>query len=169
MTSAKVDGCSCPPTRRRWLDDGTCANCLRTVHEFQIMDVVKAVLVADPACLLWRNEVGMIRSDYYNDGTPRPRPVYLRYGLCNPGGADLMGCYGSRLLAVETKTVHGRQNPDQIKFERKTTARGNVYALVRSEAGACVLLEWLRAGVGSFPVGLRGQGHSEPNSVDGES
>lgn len=126
------------------------------------MDVVRAVLISDPRCLLWRNEIGTVLSTHFPDGSPRPKPRLIQYGLCNPGGADLCGCFGPRLLAVETKTVRGRQNPDQIKFERWITARGNVYAIARGEADARALLAWLTGATpGPFPAQLRGQGHTE--------
>lgn len=133
-------GCTCSPSYRRWDDDGHCTACGNDVREVQIMDVVKAVLVSDPRCALWRNEIGS--STHFPDGTKRKGPI--RYGICNPGGADLIGLFGIRFLAVEIKTPRGRQSPDQIAFERAVTARGGVYALVRSERAARELLERLR-------------------------
>jgi len=141
---SRAAGCVCPPTRRAWRPDGTCAGCHQRVHEMQIMDVVKAVLIADAACLLWRNEIGS--STHWPTGEKRKGPI--KYGVANPGGADLIGLYGPRFLAVETKTVRGRQNPDQIKFERFVTLRGGIYAICRSEADARALLERLRGGEG---------------------
>lgn len=130
------------------------------------MDVVKDVLITDPACMIWRNEVGRVLSDRFVDGTPRKKPLYLDYGVCSPGGADLLGCYGARILAVETKTVHGTQSPEQIDFERHITRRGGVYALARSEHDARDLLAWLRSDThASLPLHLRGGGHSSPTST----
>jgi len=100
------------------------------------MRVIRAVLVEDPACLLWRNEIGM----YTRPGGTHP----IRYGVCNPGGADLLGCYGPRFLAVECKTPRGRLSADQVNFGRWITDRGGVYAVVRSEAEARALLDRLR-------------------------
>lgn len=108
------------------------------------MYAVKAILVADPQCLLWRNEIG--HNTHWPDGRKREHPI--EYGVCNPGGADLIGCYGPRFLAVETKTARGKQSPEQIEFERWITARRGVYAVVRSEGEARVLLERLRSEAG---------------------
>lgn len=121
------------------------------------MDVVKSVLIQDPNCLLYRNEIG--HNTHFPDGTKRKNPI--RYGIHNPGGADLIGCYGPRLLAIETKTVRGTQSPEQMNFERHVSARGGVYALIRSEPEARELLAILRAGT-PLPLHLRGGGHPHP-------
>lgn len=159
---AVTPGCTCTPRRRRWDVDGTCAGCGNRVREVQIMDVVRATLISDPRCLLWRNEIGS--STHFPDGAPRRRPI--RYGVCNPGGADLLGCYGPRFLAVECKTVRGSQSADQLSFERAVLSRGGVYALVRSEAAATDLLRWLQAGAEQpLPQHLRGGGSQQTLAV----
>ncbi len=132
--------CSCSRARRQWRDDGTCGRCSGTVAESSIMDAVKAVLIADPACLLWRNEIG--HNTHFPDGTPRKGPI--KYGVCNPGGADLIGLYGHRFLAVETKTKTGTLRPEQQQFGAWVARRGGVYAVVRSVDHARQLLAWLR-------------------------
>lgn len=134
--------CSCPRTRRRWTDAGDCSRCGLRVAEGDLMRAIRAVLIADPKCLLWRNEIGS--NTHWPDGRRREHPI--KYGVCNPGGADLLGCYGPRQLAVETKTSRGVLSPDQVNFGRWLALRGNVYAVVRSEADAVTLLAWLQAG-----------------------
>lgn len=134
-------GCTCTPTRRAWLDDGTCANCRHRVLESQIQDVVHLELCSDPAVLLYRNNVGL--NTHLPSGERRAAPI--KYGVGNPGGADLLGlCHGGRFLAVETKTVRGRQSPEQRAFERFVTARAGIYAVCRSAADARALLASLR-------------------------
>ncbi len=151
-------GCTCTPRRRAWQPDGTCAACGNRVREVQIMDVVQAVLVSDPRCVLWRNEIGF--NTHFPDGTKRKHPI--KYGICNPGGADLIGSFGARLLAVETKTVRGAQTAEQIAFELVLAAHGNIYAICRSETEAGVLLQWLAAGaVAPLPEELRGEGQQQ--------
>lgn len=119
------------------------------------MDVVRATLIADPRCLLWRNEIGA--STHFPDGTLRRAPI--RYGLASPGGADLIGFYGPRFLAVECKTVRGTQSPEQVAFERCVLSRGGIYAIARGEDDGRALREWLAAGgVGQLPEQLRGGG-----------
>lgn len=112
------------------------------------MDAVRAVLVGDPRCVLWRNQIG-----YYVDGDAR-----IRYGVANPGGADLIGFFGPRFLAVEVKTIRGKQSPPQVQFGRVLAAHGCVYALARSESDARDLLEWLRSDNNApMPEHLRGE------------
>jgi hypothetical protein len=152
--------CSCSRARRDWRDDGTCARCLGTVAEESIMDAVKAVLIADPNCLLWRNNVGVAQVEYGKRGRLRalvdwirgprtsepPPPPDLRplvYGLC-PGSADLIGLYAGRWLSIETKTLNGRLEPDQREFGTWVARRGGIYAVCRSTDHARQLLAWLR-------------------------
>lgn len=135
-------GCTCAPRYRAWRDDGTCAACGNVVREVQIMDVVKATLIADPRCLLWRNEIGS--NTHFPDGTKRKGPI--KYGVGNPGGPDLLGLFAGVPLAVECKTPRGSQSPDQVTFERRWTSRGGVYVLCRGEDDAHELLEQLQTG-----------------------
>ena len=134
--------CACSRARRQWRDDGTCARCSGTVAESSIMDAVKAVLVADPKCLLWRNEIG--HNTHFPDGTPRKGPI--KYGVCNPGGADLIGLYDGRWLSIETKTLIGTIRPEQQQFGSWVARRNGIYAVCRSTADASQLLAWLQSG-----------------------
>jgi hypothetical protein len=129
------------------------------------MDAVRAVLITDPRCILWRNEVGRVLSDRFVDGKPRAKPLYLDYGVCSPGGSDLLGCYGPRILAVECKTVRGSQSDEQVDFERWITMRGGIYVLINSEPAASELLVWLRGGGASIPERFRGAGHTPYDST----
>jgi hypothetical protein len=154
--------CACSRARRQWRDDGTCARCQGAIAEVSIMDAVKAVLIADPACLLWRNNVGVAQVEYGRRGrlakliewilgpriTPPPEPPDLRplvFGLC-PGSADLIGMHAGRFLAVETKTISGRIEPDQHAFGTWVARRRGIYAVCRSTADARALLSWLQHG-----------------------
>ena len=149
-------GCTCTVRRRRWNPDtGVCTSCGNRVREVQIMDIVRATLIADPRCLLWRNEIGS--STHWPTGEPRKGPI--RYGLANPGGADLIGFYGPRFVAVECKTPIGSQSADQIAFGWVVVSRFGVYALARGEEDVWVWLAWLRVGVaGPLPDQLQGGG-----------
>lgn len=138
----RTPGCICAISERAWHDDGTCMRCHNRVLEAQIQDVVLDVLISDTRCVLWRNNIGL--STHWPDGRERARPI--RYGVCNPGGSDLLGCFGPRILAVETKTVRGRLSEPQRVFARAITDRGGTYAVVRSEADARGLLARLRGG-----------------------
>lgn len=140
MTRARH--CGCPRTRRDWLADGTCGRCKLTVGETQILDAIRSVLISDPACLLWRNEIG--HNTHWPDGKQREHPI--KYGICNPGGADLIGLYGGRFLAVEVKTPIGTVSEDQQNFGRWIAMRGGVFAVLRSVTQAAELLAWLQGG-----------------------
>ena len=68
------------------------------------------------------------------------------YGVGNPGGADLIGGFRGRFLAVETKTRRGRQSPEQREWQQVVERDlGGVYAMVRSERDARELLARLMA------------------------
>jgi hypothetical protein len=156
-------GCTCPPTRRRWIPDGTCANCRNRVSEAQIQDEIRTALGLEPGLVLWRNNVGSTLVEYGKRGLlaallrwikgsrtePPPPPPVLRplvYGLC-PGSADLIGCYRGRFLAIETKTVRGRQEPEQAKFQIAVEANGGIYLMPRSVEEAVSAVARLREGL----------------------
>lgn len=68
------------------------------------------------------------------------------YGVGNPGGADLIGGWRGRFLAVETKAKRGRQSPEQRHFQQIVEGTiGGIYAMVRSERDARDLLAQLMA------------------------
>lgn len=140
----RTPGCTCDILDREWRDDGTCARCRNRVLETQIQDVVLDVLISDTRCVLWRNNIGL--NTHWPNGKERDFPI--KYGVCNPGGADLLGMYGvpgsGVPLVVETKTVRGRVSDAQRVFARAVTDRGGVYAVVRSVDHARQLLAWLR-------------------------
>jgi hypothetical protein len=138
--TTRTPGCTCSLTRRAWRDDGTCARCGNRVLETQIQDIVLDTMIADPLCCLWRNNIGL--STHWPDGSRRISPI--KYGVGNPGGADLLGLRAGVPLAVETKTVRGRLSPEQRAFARAWTDRVGVYAVVRSEDDTRALLAWLR-------------------------
>ena len=103
--------------------------------ELQIQDAVRLILGVDLAGCFWRNNVG-------SAVTPDGR--HVKYGVGNPGGADLIGVYRGRFVAVEIKTPTGRQNPDQVRYQQLVEGKGGIYAVVRSEQDARDLLDRLR-------------------------
>lgn len=98
--------------------------------ESQLQDRVRLILGADPAGVWWRN----------NTGVAEIRGHRVRYGVGNPGGADLIGLFRGVFVAVEIKTPTGRQSPDQIKWQRLVESKGGLYVIVRSEQDARDLL-----------------------------
>lgn len=76
-----------------------------------------------PELVLWRNNVGQMID---KDGR---RVVF---GVGGKGAADLIGMWAGRFVALELKTDKGKQTDEQRKFQALVTARGGVYAVVRS-------------------------------------
>jgi len=136
-------GCICSAARfQRWDDDGHCATCNRDLSESQIQRRVMGILCAGTGVVLWRNNIGT--AVYRDDNGSVARTVV--YGVGNPGGADLIGGFRGRFLAVETKARRGRQSEDQKQFQEIVErVIGGVYAMVRSEREARELLERLLA------------------------
>ena len=56
----------------------------------------------------------------------------IRFGI--PGCADIIGItrYSGKFLAVECKSLTGRQSIEQVSFERECKSRGGIYILARS-------------------------------------
>lgn len=135
-------GCTCARSRRRWLDDGTCSVCQNNVLEEQLTPLVLRILCGGTGCTLWRNARGF--DAFFPDGTRRKAPI--RYGV-GDGGADYLGLFAGRFLAVELKTPLGRLQPNQRNFGALVARLGGVYAVVRSETDARELLSYLRGGI----------------------
>lgn len=90
------------------------------MKESALQDEIRLALGRVPGLVLWRN----------NCGFDADRKV--RYGVGSPGGADLIGLYRGRFLAVEIKTPTGRQSNEQRTFQALVEAKGGVYAILRS-------------------------------------
>lgn len=86
---------------------------------------------------IWRNACGF-------DAAARQR-----YGIGNPGGADLIGMWThadgrAQFVGLEIKTPVGRQSPEQKAFQALVVARGGVYAVLRSVEEAKAWAERMR-------------------------
>lgn len=55
---------------------------------------------------------------------------FLRFGT--PGSPDIVIVKGGIYIGVEVKTKTGKQNPNQIQFQKDLEAAGGQYWLVRS-------------------------------------
>jgi hypothetical protein len=96
---------------------------------------------AMPKTIIWRNNTGQAWQGNRVEGRPgtlvriehgmvilrNARPV--KFGL--EGSGDAIGATHSRPLAVETKTLTGRQRESQIMFERAWVKAGGIYILAR--------------------------------------
>lgn len=130
-------GCTCSPTQRDWRQDGRCHACLNAVTEGQIQDAIRLALGLIPGLVLWRNNCGVL---------PMPDGKRIRFGVGNPGGSDLIGCYHGRFIAIEIKTPHGKQTNDQRLFQQVVERNGGIYLMPRSVEHAVNLIESLRTG-----------------------
>jgi len=89
--------------------------------ESQLQDAIRLVL-NHPDLVLYRN----------NCGIAEMRGHKVRFGVGSPGGADLIGCFRGRFLAVEIKTPTGRQSPEQRAFQQLIESKGGIYVILRS-------------------------------------
>ena len=106
--------------------------------EGRIQDAVRIALsVASPEghrLVLWRN----------NCGVAVTRNATIRYGVGNPGGADLIGLYRGRFVAVEIKRPGKKQTPEQLLFASLVRRTGGIYAVIHSVEEATQWLAELR-------------------------
>lgn len=100
--------------------------------ESQLQDAIRLALGAVPGLVLWRNNIG----------TAEIRGCPVKFGVGNPGGADLIGIYNGRFTAVEIKTPTGRQSPEQKRFENLVISRGGEYVILRSVDDA---IAWVKS------------------------
>jgi len=73
--------------------------------------------------VIWRNNIGAYK---------HPKGHYIRYGVCNPGGADLIGIYREKFLAIETKIPGKNPTPEQQLFIDMVNKSGGIAGVVRS-------------------------------------
>lgn len=95
------------------------------------------------ATRLFRNNVGVLQD---RNGQ------HIRYGVCNPGGSDLIGwtkvvitpeMVGQTVAvftAVETKTATGRVTPEQQRFIQAVADSGGRSGVARSVADAAGII-----------------------------
>lgn len=93
---------------------------------------------------MFRNQVG---------ATHTPDGRLIRYGVCNPGGSDLIGwtpvvitedMIGQTVAvftAVEVKTPIGRPTEDQLNFIRSVVKGGGYAGIARSPKEAVALIQ----------------------------
>lgn len=99
--------------------------------EAQIQDAIRLELgnvTRYPDVLVYRNNIGVLVD---RNGQR------VRFGLANPGGADLIGMFTTRagvaiFIAAEIKTPVGKQTEEQERFEALVKRRGGEYTLLRS-------------------------------------
>lgn len=90
------------------------------MNESNLMQLIRLELGAMPGVLLWRNSIGF-------DARAK-----VHYGICNPGGSDLIGAYNGRLLCIEVKIPGGLRSPAQINFIRIVRLHGGLAGFAES-------------------------------------
>jgi hypothetical protein len=109
------------------------------------------ILVAASAlegCMFWREAsakawVGRV-VEHKNGRVTLERAQPIIAGC--PGIPDIMGIVNGRSVGLEVKTVDGRQEDTQIRFQRVYEAKGGLYRVVRSPEEA---VAFLRASLGA--------------------
>lgn len=88
--------------------------------------------LSEAGAITWRNNCGY---------ATYPNGVVVKYGVCNPGGSDLVGIApGGRFLAIEVKVPGAHPTPEQVRFIEAVKAAGGVAGVVRSVDDAITLL-----------------------------
>jgi hypothetical protein len=113
--------------------------------EAQILNEIR--LAVAPHCTISRNNCGGLK-----DTTGR----FVKFGLFNPGGADLIGwktititpeMVGQKIaqfVGLEVKSATGRIRPEQENFLRVLKASGGLCGVVRSPAEALGIVDAVR-------------------------
>lgn len=109
-----------------------------SLTESQLQDAIRLELGRDPDLVLWRNNCGLA---WMKNGAP------VRFGVGSPGGADLIGVFRGRFVAVEIKTPTGRQSAEQRQFQQLVERKGGVYIILRTVEDARAWLATMRAEV----------------------
>lgn len=102
------------------------------------------IAVSKGTTRIFRNNIGIA---HYLNGTT------VSYGLCNPGGSDLIGwttipitpdMLGKRIAvftAIEVKTPKGKPTKEQQSFLSAVTQAGGIAGIATSEAEAVTLIQ----------------------------
>jgi hypothetical protein len=89
--------------------------------EGRISDEVRLALSDEGVCV-WRNNIAKAEI----------RGRWVAFGVGGPGGADLIGLWHGRFVAIEVKTPVGKQTEEQRRFAALVQARGGEYVVLRS-------------------------------------
>lgn len=81
------------------------------------------IAASDMGAIVWRNNVGKLQD---RNGQ------WVAYGVCNPGGSDLIGIYKGRFLALEVKQPGKSATTVQENFLRAVRQNGGIAGVVRS-------------------------------------
>lgn len=98
------------------------------------MDVLRSIQLAlsEAGAVTWRNNCGS-----YTD--PRSGS-FVKFGIGNPGGSDLVGIYKGKFCAFEVKSAKGKATEAQLNFIAAVIRHGGIAGVVRSQQDALDLL-----------------------------
>lgn len=92
------------------------------MKEKDILQLVR-LRASELGALVWRNNCGA-----YKD----PKGYYIKYGVCNPGGSDLIGIFKGKFLALEIKQPDKKPTPEQQLFIDVINKNGGIAAVITS-------------------------------------
>lgn len=104
------------------------------MNETNLMKLIQLAL-AEHGVTAFRNNIGRCVS---------PSGRVINYGVCNPGGSDLIGitpikitsemvgCTVGVFTGIEVKTPTGRPTKPQINFINQITTQGGIASISRS-------------------------------------
>lgn len=130
--------------------------------ESRISKEVLVTLGSKPDCRLFRNNIGTAiqgqrvkgKIESSGDGVVVIKGArYVKYGICNPGGSDLLGfkvveitqdMVGSKMaqfLVIETKDYKGVATKEQLSFIAMVISKGGLAGVARTKEEALSIFE----------------------------
>lgn len=91
------------------------------MRESDIMQLVR-LEASKLGAIVWRNNQGAYKDE---------KGYYIKYGVCNPGGSDLIGIYKGRFLALECKVPGKNATLEQQLFIDVVNKNGGIAGVVR--------------------------------------
>lgn len=82
--------------------------------------------------VVWRNNQGAYKT---------PEGYYIKYGVCNPGGSDLIGIFKGRFLAIEVKKPGKQPTEEQANFIKAVINHGGIAGVITDPSQVKKLLE----------------------------
>ncbi len=90
------------------------------VKEHDILQAVR-LEASRLGALTWRNNQGA-----YKDA----KGYYIKYGVCNPGGSDLVGIYKGLFLGLEIKQPGKQPTDAQLNFIETINKHGGIACVI---------------------------------------
>ena len=95
------------------------------LHQELVAEILCELSKPQYNCRVWKNATGTALS---MDGHR-----VIKFGV--PGAPDIIGLrWPGQFIGIEVKTGSGRQNPDQVSFQKMIESLGGIYIVARSLA-----------------------------------